>query len=354
MSLFHPGILYIMVLSLDAAAAFRWNINKMKRLTCTWACASVLLSLLGWNTFAQQPNGPGPIRLTLQNSFIEQLADRGTIDTTFTIDHAHAKPNSPAKDGDMHIAGRAPEIGLPCVAELMNARFESDELKIVKKHSGTGETVRVTGAWRLWAEHADPVPQIQKLGTIGSGPFPGGTNPPHLFEIHPVLSMNDESSATGWVPIEGFKTKDAHDAFTRYENIRCKITPKSGGNTEIRTSMAGYNYVEFKLELDDDENGHEMQDGSRSYFCKTRDLDGDLLVRKVRAVFIKETEPFDVVKQAPKHKVLHVLGIPRISLALVKWRVEKSKEDPADEDFQDVLEWNLPYEMIIVGVYDEN
>ena len=42
-----------------------------------------------------------------------------------------------------------------------------------------------------------------------------------------------------------------------------------------------------------------------------------------------------------------MLGIPRVDLALVDWR-SKNKNDPRNP-----LTWNLPYEMIIVGVYPE-
>jgi hypothetical protein len=61
------------------------------------------------------------ITITLKNSFIEQYKDKVTISASFTVDKAHKKPNAPSKDGDMHVAGRADEIGLPTVAEIMNA-----------------------------------------------------------------------------------------------------------------------------------------------------------------------------------------------------------------------------------------
>jgi hypothetical protein len=34
----------------------------------------------------------------------------------------HEDPNTPAKDGDLHIADRAPEVNLPTVGEIMNAK----------------------------------------------------------------------------------------------------------------------------------------------------------------------------------------------------------------------------------------
>jgi hypothetical protein len=40
---------------------------------------------------------------------------------------------------------------------------------------------------------------------------------------------------------------------------------------------------------------------------------------------------------------LPVLGTPRIDLALVSWRAKYAKDRP------EVLNWNLPYEIIAVG-----
>lgn len=48
----------------------------------------------------------------------------------------------------------------------------------------------------------------------------------------------------------------------------------------------------------------------------------------------------------PDGKLLHVLGIPRVNLAAVGWRVSVRKNRP------EVLEWNLPYEMLIVAATD--
>lgn len=41
-----------------------------------------------------------------------------------------------------------------------------------------------------------------------------------------------------------------------------------------------------------------------------------------------------------------VLGIPRLDLALVSWRARNAKTNP------DALTWNLPYEIIVVDIYD--
>jgi hypothetical protein len=85
----------------------------------------------------------------LKNSFIEQNKNRATIDATYTVDKAHAHPNPPAKDDDMHIAGRAPnEVGLPTVAEIMNTADENAAVDLVHHVEGTKKTTNVTGAWR--------------------------------------------------------------------------------------------------------------------------------------------------------------------------------------------------------------
>ena len=90
------------------------------------------------------------IEITLKNSFIEKFKNRVTVDTTFTVDKAHIKPNPPKKDADLHIAGRAPEIGLAIVAEIMNAKGEDAAVDLIHGAEGTGQTIKVSGAWRLW------------------------------------------------------------------------------------------------------------------------------------------------------------------------------------------------------------
>jgi hypothetical protein len=56
--------------------------------------------------------------------------------------------------------------------------------------------------------------------------------------------------------------------------------------------------------------------------AQVRDLEGELLVRNRNMVFVKDTAPEEAVKQKKKGGRLHVLGIPRISLKLVEWRIE--------------------------------
>ena len=280
------------------------------------------------------------IEITLKNSFIEKFKNRVTVDTTFTVDKAHAKPNPPKKDADLHIAGRAPEIGLPIVAEIMNAKDEDAAVDLIHNVEGTNQTIKLSGAWRLWCEHGGESQQIQ--GTQ-LDPFTT-TNPDHVFEIHPITSLNGQSVTRSLKPIKGFPTKDAETAFMSYENKRSQII--SNGvkkTTTIITSMGGFNYVEFKIEIIDDL--FAVPDGTL-VFAKVLDLDDEVLVQKRRMVFVKDSEPEKAVKKLHKGDIMHVLGVPRINLALVSYRRTHAKTQPG------ILTWNLPYEMLIVGVYE--
>jgi len=281
------------------------------------------------------------IEITLKNSFIEKFKNRVTVDATFTVDKAHAHPNPAKKDADLHIAGRAPEIGLPIVAEIMNARDEDFAVDRIHEVEGTNQTVKMSGAWRLWCEHGGESQQVQgatltKFTT---------TNPEHVFEIHPITKLDGKSVVDSLKPITGFKAKDAEDAFTSYENKRSEIIRNGRKKTTtIVTSMGGFNYVEFKIELTDEP--FPVQDGTL-VFAKVLDLDDEILVQKRRMIFVKDSEPDKAVRQLHKGAVMHVLGVPRIDLALVSFRTAHAKTKPG------ILTWNLPYEMLIVGVYEE-
>jgi hypothetical protein len=280
------------------------------------------------------------VEITLNNSFIEKYKNRATIDANFVIDRAHARPNPPKKDGDLHIAGRsADEIGLPIVAEIMNAKFQKDAVRLVHKVEGTGTAVSMTGAWRLWCEHGGLSPQTQgqPLQAFDT------TNPDHVFQIHPLTRIQDQSLVDSFEPVEGFTTKDATEAFTSYENRRSQITVNTNGTSTIATGMGGYNYVEFVMEIS--ENPKEVADG-RLVMASVFSLDGELLVKHRRMVFVKDTPPELAVKTAKTGQRLHVLGIPRIDLAVVSWRIQHHT------DRKDALTWGLPYEIVIVGTYD--
>ncbi len=79
--------------------------------------------------------------LEVSRSFIDKYKNKLTIDATYIVDAAHKKPNPPNKDGDMHVAGRAAEIGLATVAEIQNAKDVPDAVASIKNVEGSGQTM---------------------------------------------------------------------------------------------------------------------------------------------------------------------------------------------------------------------
>lgn len=282
------------------------------------------------------------ISLTLKQSFITKYKDRATIEADCTVDKTKGKANPASKDGDMHIAVRCPgEIKLPLVAEIMNAKEFPDTIAQTVQDEQSQDKVHIAGAWRIWNEHSGDETFVQGR-TVARAP---DTNPDHVFEIHPVTLYGDVDVRTSFHPIAGYKTKDAEQAFSNYENKRSTITYSTSNNTvTINSSGLGYNYVDFQMELN--ELPFKISDG---YFAmaQVRDWEGYLIHRKRRMVFVEGTPPAEAVKDLGAGDCLRVLGIPRLNLALVNYRVKEARKGNKAP-----LTWNLPYEIIVVGVYD--
>jgi hypothetical protein len=266
------------------------------------------------------------------------MKNRATIHSEFFVDKAHKHANTPAKDGDMHIAGRDAVIGLPIVAEIMNAGLpqQKSALTLIHDKETSGQSADMTGVWRIWCEHpgSDEQVQGQHIAKIKT------TNPPHVFEIHPVLKTDNIDLLKTLKPIEGFTYKNATQAFERYENTPFEIIPGSQTITMI-TKGVGYNYVKFKIEILSEQE--HTDDDSRMYFCSVLDGNNDVIVEKVRMVFIKESSAEKKIRNLQPGDRMRVVGIPRIDLALVSYRAKHSSDKPY------MLKWNLPYEMIIVA-----
>jgi hypothetical protein len=294
---------------------------------------------LGALFLASPSTARADITIVLQNGFIEQQKRRVTIDTEFLVDKAHKKPNPASKDGDLHVAGRADEVKLPIVAEIMNAKDDMTAVDDIHEVEGTGTPIKLSGAWRLWCEHAGEE-QIQGQPLK---PFKT-TNPDHVFEVHPVTSLNGRDLLHTLKPIQGFQTKDADNAFTKYESLRCKIIP-GNNTTTLVTTMAGFNYVEFIMDINSPPQ--DSEDGGLMVMCKVRDLNQELLVHNRRMVMVKGSEVEQMTRDKPVGTRIHVLGLPRINLSLVSRRVQA-----AAQGRQDVLTWGLPYEIIVVGFYE--
>jgi len=285
-------------------------------------------------------SSPKEVAIEINKSFIEKYKNRVTMNAAFTVDKAMGSPLPAAIDGDLHFAGRAPQVALPIVGEIANAADEKEAVALVHGAEGTGTPLKVSGVWRLWPEHAGSA--VEKQGN----PLPAfdTDKPDHVFEIHPVTRTNSIELLDSFRPVKGFSPGGAQRTFGIYEKVSCTITVKAK-TVSILTQTGLYNDVEFIMEIADDQQ-FVVADG-RFVIAAARDLDGGLLVERLRMVFAKGTPPERAVSLLKRGDRLHVYGIPRLDLAEVSRRVRDHGTDSA------LLTKPLPYEIIILGVYTE-
>lgn len=299
------------------------------------------IRLISWLLTLTTTSFAADIRIVLNRSFIDTYKDRVTITDSCIIDKALKTPHPASEDADIHIAARCQTAGLPSVLEIMNAAEQQPALEFVHSSEGTSSRVQVTGAWRLWCEHGGV--SLQKQGAALNTPITT-TNPDHVFEIHPITHIGNDAVENSIHTIEGYTEKDASEAFGTYERTRCRIRGGGNGTITLYTTMAGYNYVKFEMTLL--EEPRRLSDGVQ-VFASISEPGGDLLVNKRRIVAISGTDAATQISRSHKGTTLTVLGIPRIDLSLVAWRVDHANRDPS------ALEWDLPYEMIAVAFYGE-
>jgi hypothetical protein len=278
------------------------------------------------------------IEIEINKSFIERYKNRVCIHTTFTVDQAMASPLPAALDGDVHFAGRAPQVALPIVAEIANAKDETAATDIVHAFAGTGRPLSVTGVWRIWPEHAGHAEEEQ------GKPLPAfdTDKPAHVFEIHPVTAIRRVRLLRTFTTVKGFTPGDAQRTFAIFEKVPCalRVKPKT---VSIVTETGLYNDVEFVMKLAGDPQ-LVVSDG-RFVIASARDLKGKLIVERLRMVFVKGTPPEQAVRLLKGGAQLHVYGIPRLDFAEISRRVTNYEADPS------LLTQKLPYEIVVLGVY---
>ncbi|MFL5788960.1 MAG: hypothetical protein ACJ748_12955 [Flavisolibacter sp.] len=289
------------------------------------------------------------ITIELRKSFIDSFRNKITIETDYQIFYAHKSPNPGSKDGDLHFAGYSSTIGLSMVAEIMNAKDQKKGVQLVHQKEGKGEPsemIHLRGVWRIWCEHPGETQGfLQGANDISIE----NTNPPHVFEIHPVLQLDDIDVSSSLKGITGFSYKDAQDAFNRYSNIRCLLIDHDPF-VRIETNGIGYNYVDFWLQPNSLQ--FEQVDDGLFAFCTIYDskfvpANGDednLILHKLRVAFVRDSPAYNKLISLKKGQYLHVVGIPRIDLNLVRWRMDHAHDRP------EVLQWNLPIEMVAVAI----
>jgi hypothetical protein len=276
------------------------------------------------------------IEIEIHKSFIERYKNRVTIATTFRVDQAWEHPNPPFMDGDFHFAGRTPQVGLPTVGEIVNAASEKGAVDLIHLAEKTGRPLGISGVWRLWPEHAGTAEEEQgeKLQPVES------SNPGHVFELHPVTRIEDLYLLDSFHPVKGFSPGDAQTVFRVYEGVQCVLRVKSK-TVSLVTRKGLYNDVEFLMEIADDHQA--AVDDGRFVTADVRDLKGNLLVKGLRMVFMKDTPPEKAVKNLRRGDRLHVYGIPRVDFAEISRRIENYRAHP------ELRAAKLPYEIIIIG-----
>ena len=276
--------------------------------------------------------------VVLKKAWVNKFKDRATIDASFTVDHAHKRPNAPKNDGDMHVAGRAPkDVGLPMVAEVMNAAKSTAAQALTDIHSveGQDKVVTVEGAWRLWFEHpADS--QVQ----FADFPPAANTNPDHSFEIHPITKFGSDDLTQTFLPVPGFTPYDAEKAFGAYEKLTITVQSTTSAIT-LTAKKTGYNYVQFTMRMTGAPK--KLADGGYAVFADVMGTNDDAIASKVRMIFVPGTPPCTqlITQKLGDGDEMDVIGIPRLNLNAVWSFVSGAGNNGATR--------KLPYEMIIVA-----
>jgi len=301
---------------------------------CGWLGRQAIIAYMA----VDSQMAPKHVSIEIGRSFIEAYQNRVTIRTVFTADKAMDEPLPPPLDGDLHLAGRAPQVALPIVAEIATAADEKAAVDAAKRAAATHARLRVSGVWRIWPEHAGSAPEKQ------GKPLPAfdTDNPDHVFEIHPVMRIGRLSLLDSFRPVKGFSPGDAERTFGIFQKASCTlaVTPKT---VRIVADNGLYNDVEFVMKIASDPQ-HVVRDG-RFVMASALDAHGKLLVERLRMVFASGTPPEEAVRRLKSGEQLRVYGIPRLDFAEIARRV-KSGQPGMTTGAQP-----LPYEIVILGVY---
>jgi hypothetical protein len=274
----------------------------------------------------------------LKRKFVEVNRNRATLRVGFILDHAKSSPNAIAddgKDGDLHMAGRASKVGLPMVAELVNARMEPQALQYIKQQAGQTAEGPLEGVWRLWFEHPSAGLQVQQP-TV---PKPSSTNPDHVFEIHPITRIGTFNVLGSLQPIPGFTAYDAEKAFEHYEDLKVTVQRIKGG-VVLKSPKAKFNYAQFTVRF---KGKPKKYDDCRIVLADVLDNEGHSIVAGPRRMVFVDGANYAIdwttAKAGDEHRLL---GIPRVNLAEVYALLQTLKIGEAKP-------LAAPYEMIVVA-----
>jgi len=277
-------------------------------------------------------------QLVLKKKWATDVQNLVSISIKMEVDHTLKQPHNAGKcctdDGDLHFSGRSNDVGLPMVAEIMNAKTQPKALQDIKA-AANGTTVPLTGVWRLWFEHAGDN-EVQGK-TV---PVPGDTNPSHVFEIHPVSQFGSDSVSASFSPVANLLPFAGSDAFPNYQSHVITLQ-SSATSITISSKEVGFNYTHFVIEL----AGKPMKSADGGFLAMAKIMANDedpIVSTPTRVVFAPGTPPASQIASEKAGAQFHVMGIPRINLNLVLSILDKKGPGP--------IQVNLPYEMIIVAM----
>lgn len=302
-------------------------------------CARAVRRVLVINEEITSKVGPDHVITRFDRSFIEANRERITLEADFTVD-ATASINPKVFDGDMHIAGRSPAIGLRMVAEIKNARLSPRAVQLVREAERSREPVRVRAFMRFWPEHAIGLPHRQ------GEPMPRllNANPDHVFELHPLIRIADIDLLANLRPVDGYSPGHASSTFDRYERSELQIQVH-GERVYLKTPAGLWNDVHFQLELTD--HPPQIQEDGGYLTARARDLLGNVLVDSIRVVLVKDSPPERAFRTLHAGDRVHVWGLPRVSFDGLARLIAEAGPDTRWRTVR------FPYEILIVGVYPE-
>lgn len=298
--------------------------------------------------------------LELDKKWIKDHMNQATTGKiTFHIKEAKKSVNpisSGAQDGDLHIAGSSDQVGLPMVAEIINAGLKAPP-DAAKKSAGAvafaqhnpDKDVDLNGVWRLWFEH----PPAGKQKQFAKNPITGPpTNPDHMFEIHPISFLGSFDLMANLMRVNGYKAKANVATFQNYETRMIESWKVTQDSVIIESKKAGYNYADFVIRLAEfPKEIKKNEDKPGRYMALAEVLDSDCSVIKSkgaevvpgprRMVFV-EQDAKKVVGSAKSGATFRVMGIPRINLERLTFYLNH----PDQFNGKKVA---LPYEMIVIG-----
>jgi hypothetical protein len=301
------------------------------------SCAQVVRRVLTWHEKITEKVGPDHVIVRFSREFLTANRESITLEADFTVDVAARMINPAVFDGDIHIAGRSPGIGLRMVAEIKNAKTAPRAVALIRQAEASRRPIRIVAVPRYWPEHAIGLPHRQGEAM----PRLPNSNPDHLFELHPIVQVEDQDLRHTLHPVQGYSPFHASTVFGQL--ARAELTFRLRGDSVLIETEAGlWNDVHFLLELTD--RPVTVRKDGRYLSGRARDLEGNLLRDSVRIALVGGSPPDSVIRGLPAGAWIHVWGLPRIGLdGLV--RLMESVGDTVSHRA------SLPFEMVILGVY---